>query len=68
VQQLSAAARPATYPQNILLEATAFEVSLELPIYVRWQFPALCRQLGLEHRIVFFEHLRPCGPKRDPRE
>lgn len=44
----------ATYPQEAVLEPTAYEVIREfLPEMVR-QFRAPCRQVGLESRIVFF--------------
>jgi len=54
----------AAHPQKTVLQATAFEISLELPIDVCGQFPTLCRQLGLERRIVFVDQLIKQGALR----
>jgi len=47
----------ATHPQKATFKATEFEVSPKLPLKIRRQFRALCRQVGLERRVVFLNEL-----------
>jgi hypothetical protein len=45
------------HPQETVLEAPASEVILELLLDIPGQGPTLCRQMGLERGVVFFDKL-----------
>jgi hypothetical protein len=53
-----------TQPQETVLEATAFEVRLELLADVIWQHPTLKRPLRLKSRVVLFDKLVKKRPFR----
>ena len=47
----------AAYPQETVLQTTAFEVILEFPLDVARQCRALCRKIGHERGVVFCDDL-----------
>jgi hypothetical protein len=54
----------AAHPQETVLKTAAFQVILEFPLDIPWQFRALCRQMGHESGVVFFDKLVEEGPFR----
>ena len=54
----------AAHSQETVFEAAAFEVFLEFALNIPRQFRALCRQMGQEGRVVFFDKLIKEGPFR----
>jgi hypothetical protein len=52
------------HPQETVLETTASEVILELPLDIPRQLRTLCCQLGEENRVVFFDNLVKEGALR----